>query len=112
MNAYIVQERSGIMNPKLKKTTICLHISAIIYFLLATIIIGVTPTGLIFLAVFCIAMGVFVEIVINRLKQRKYWAWIAAIIICATYVPSIFIALGIIGLVGLFDESVRKDFNA
>ena len=62
------------------------------------------------MALFSIAIVIFVEIVIKSLKNNKFWAWVAGLIICGLYVPSLFIILGIIGLVGLLDKDVRKDF--
>lgn len=114
------------MNPKLNKTIIVLHISAVIYFLLGILflifpflLVGEmgpeTPDTFIkmmwvFSGLFMIAMGVFIEIVVKSLKNNKFWAWIAGLIICGLYIPSIFIFLGIIGLIGLLDKDVRKDF--
>jgi hypothetical protein len=44
-----------------------------------------------FLALVSIGIGVFVEIVINGLKKNKFWAWIAGLILCGGYVPSLFV---------------------
>ena len=111
------------MNQKLGKTIIVLHISAVFYFLsgiLFLILPFVLPNILeeeIFLtimfvitALFSIAIGIFVEIVIKSLKNNKFWAWVAGLIICGLYIPSLFIVLGVIGLIGLLDRDVRKDF--
>ena len=103
------------MNPKLNKTIIILHISAVIYFLLGIAFLTILPkyvyiAGASFVALFSIGIGVFVEIVVNGLKNNKFWAWVAGLIICGLYVPSFFIILGIIGLIGLLDKDVRKDF--
>ena len=102
------------MNPKLNKTIIILHISAVIYFLLGIALLTVLSRyirfGASIIALVSIGMGVFVEIVIKGLKDNKFWAWVAGLIICGIYVPSLFIILGIIGLIGLLDKEVRKDF--
>jgi len=105
------------MNPKLNKTIIVLHISAVIYFLLGIALLTLTilpryiPYGaLLLIALVSIAIGVFVEIIIKGLKDNKFWAWVAGLIISGLYVPSLFIILGIIGLIGLLDKEVRKDF--
>ena len=63
-----------------------------------------------FIALVSIGMGVFVEIVIKGLKDNKFWAWVSGLIICGFYIPSLFIILGIIGLIGLLNKEVRKDF--
>jgi len=101
------------MNPKLNKTIIVLHISAVIYFLLGIALLTVLkyyiPFGA-FIALISIGMGVFVEVIIKGLKDNKFWAWVAGLIICGLYVPSLFIILGIIGLIGLLDKEVRKGF--
>ncbi len=119
------------MNPELKKTIICLRISSIIYFLLgfAFLFFFVTLSHEIFPEVnantakligvftalvsfiFTVGIGIFVEIVIHGLKKTKYWSWIAAIILTATYIPSLFIILGIIGILGLLNKSVVADFQ-
>lgn len=111
------------MNQKLNKTIIVLHISAVIYllagvmllifsFFLPSVLDGEPffKTTFVLSAVLSIAFGIFVEIVIKSLKKHKFWAWITGIIICGLYIPSIFIILGIIGLVGLLNKDVRTDF--
>ena len=118
------------MNPKLKKTILCLRISSVFYFVLGTLIaslllffskkmFGEHPTGdtlgglitAIFMAILSLAMAIFVEFVIHGLKKTKYWAWIAGVILTAMYIPSLFIILGIIGILGLLDKSVMSDFQ-
>src|SRR3989344_678736 len=101
------------MNPKLNKTIVVLHISAAIYLVLSIASLTVSPKYLPFLAPYIalfIGMGVFVEIVIKGLKDNKYWAWIAGLVVCGLYIPSIFIVCGIIGLIGLLNKEVRTDF--
>ena len=108
-----------MMNPKLKKTIIVLHISAILYFLAGigsfALLIYLSKEVLVsyilsVVTAFSIIIGIFVEIVVSELKEGKLWAWVAAVILCMTYLLSIFIILGIIGLVGLLHEDVRNDF--
>lgn len=103
------------MNPKLNKTIVVLHITAVIYFLLGIALLTIFPRyayipGASFIALVSIGFGVFVEIIVNGLKNNKFWAWVAGLIICGLSVPSLFIILGIIGLIGLLDKDVRKDF--
>ena len=57
-----------------------------------------------------LAFGIFVEYVTKELKKNKFWAWIVAIIISGIYIPSIFIILGIIGLLGLVHKNTRTAF--
>jgi len=103
------------MNPKLKKTIVVLHISAVIYFLLAisliTVLAPYLPGRYSSIAGFVIIWGIFIEVVIKGLKDNKYWAWIAGIIISGLQIPSILIILGIIGLIGLVDKETRDAFN-
>jgi len=117
------------MHPKLNKTIIVLHIMAVIYFLIVlAVIVFLISFSLIvdemepeipltflkitalFTVLLSIASGVFIEIVIKNLKNNQFWAWVAAVIICGLYIPSLFIILGIIGLKGLLDKEVRKEF--
>ena len=116
-------EEDRIMNQKLGKTIIVLHISTVVYVLSGILLLilpfllpNIPEEGtfltimLVFMALFSIAIGIFVEIVIKSLKNNKFWAWVAGLIICGLYIPSLFIVLGIIGLIGLLDRDVRKDF--
>ena len=57
------------------------------------------------------AWAIFVEIVIKGLKNGKKWAWIMGIVISAIQIPSIFIVLGIIGLITLLDKEVVASFQ-
>ena len=109
------------MNPLLKPTTICLRISSIIYFLLGLIfvplivLVGMEEPVLAFMFIFffffTVAIGVFIEVVIAGLKKHKSWTWMAALILCIMYIPSAFVVLGVIGIIPLFKEEVKKDFN-
>ena len=68
--------------------------------------------GFVFLFVFLsLGMAIFIEIVCRHLKQGKYWAWIAALILCGLYVPSLFIVLGIVGLLSLLKPETRAFFG-
>jgi hypothetical protein len=119
------------MLPQLRKTIIVFHISAIIYFLLslasfgflffapwifpdenymtALILTGIFTTLLVFTAFIC---GAGLELVIWGLKRTRYWAWITGLIIAGLFIPSGFIVLGIIGLLGLVNKDVIATFEA
>lgn len=128
-----------IIHPKLQLAIIVLHIRAIINIALGLgiILLSIILSGIIILAgntqqdvgisiatvlfvlmmfgmiaVVCLAMGVFEEIVIRDLKRSKTWAWIAALIISILNIPSIYLILGILGLVGLLDKEVSAQFNS
>lgn len=121
------------MNPKLKKTLTVLQISSIIYFAFALLlpILYLSFPQIIFhqaqnqqliqmaamfsaafTFVFCAGLGIFVQFIIRGLKKTKYWAWIAGLIITGLYIPSLFIILGIIGILGLLDKSVIDEFQS
>jgi len=102
-----------MINPKLKKTIVVLHISAVIYILLGILLLTILAdyfAGGFLLVFVSFGMAIFVEIVIKGLKQEKFWAWVTSVVICSIYIPSGFIIFGIIGLVGLLNKDVRKDF--
>lgn len=114
---------------ELRKTVIVFHISSALYFLLGLIFLAVPlivymttnkwgtndVITAVFLAIFVVvsfACGIFVEIVISQLKKGKRWAWIAGLIIAALYVTSLFLPLGVIGLVGLLNARTMSAFHA
>lgn len=126
---------SGTMiHPKLKKTIVALHINAVlnvlvgIAFLTATILMGVfvgddffssqddIMSSVIvllyfsFVAAILFGSAIFIEVVIFHLKHQRYWAWIAAIILCGINLPSIYFVLGLVGLFGLADKIVARQF--
>lgn len=117
---------------KLKYATIALHISAGLYVLLgcACIVLGLTimliPSDtqfelsnegfgfFIFMMVyafFIFAFAVFVEIIVHYLHKKKYWAWIAGIIIGGMYLPSLFLPLGVLIFIGLLDKNVQDQIK-
>lgn len=111
------------MKHKIHYATICLHISAVLYLLLGSLMIPLFgllvfeemgALGWIFGAfsfLFCLALVVGIEIVVYGLGRRKYWAWIAGLCIFATYAPSLFLPLGVLGLWGLLDKGSMAEFG-
>lgn len=115
----------------LKNALICLRISEGLYVLLAILfgILGaggmfgmpanapdstemVFVWGMVFFFVFIsLGMAVFIEIICRHLKQGRYWAWIAGLILCGIYIPSLFIILGIVGLLGLLKPDTKTYFQ-
>ena len=55
--------------------------------------------------------AVFTEIVVRALNRRKFWAWVAGLCISGVYVPSLFLPLGVMGLMGLLDPASRAAFG-
>jgi hypothetical protein len=112
------------MAPKtMKLVTIPIRISSVIYAIFglgsfALLLIPLTTESnaeilamriiLSLMFVMCAGLVVFLEIVIRALKGGKYWAWIAGICIAGLYIPSIFMVLGIIILVGLLNNEVKS----
>ena len=99
---------------EVKKAIIVLHISAILYFVIGLFMVFIlddlTITAKFVVLLLVGGMGIFVEIIINGLKRKKFWAWVAGTIVCSLYIPSAFIVFGIIGLVGLLNKKVRCEF--
>lgn len=89
-----------------------LQISAFIYILVGTAFLAAALGGVgtfppfagFFMFFFCLALAAALEFVISGLKRRKYWAWLTGLIILGIYIPSLFLPLGIVGLIGLLDQ--------
>lgn len=69
---------------------------------IAFIILGFASLGA------CLGMAVFAGVVAWQLGERKFWAWICALILGGLYVPSLFIVLGVLVLLG----ALRRDVVA
>lgn len=93
----------------------CLHISAILYLLVAVLFVFfLVDEGLllaIFFSGFCVALSVAVELIAAGLQRRKFWAYIASMCVFTTYIPSLFLPLGVLGLWGLLDPGSRSVFG-
>ena len=112
------------MIPKsMKMVTIPIHISAVLYSLIALgslAILFIPMPGeddidlfvlRITWGIMCIvsvALVIFLEIVVMALKKGHFWAWIAGICIAGLYIPSGFMILGIIMLIGLLREEITE----
>lgn len=98
----------------------CLHISAALYLVVGILVFPLLLTGdgrrpaqpaVIFLAAFCWALSIGVEVVAAGLRRRKFWAWVAGLCVFGMYVPSLFFPLGALGLWGLLDAGSRAEFG-
>lgn len=101
------------MPKRLGMTIVCLHISAVLYVAIGILMYMLLQEQVllaVLFAVFSIALAVGVEVVVSGLKNKRFWAWVAGIIICGTYVPSLFMILGALGLWGLLDSETRAVF--
>ncbi len=113
--------------PPLGMITIPLYISAALYFLIG---IGGFLILLVFLAsadqrgewlillffgiagiFICLALSAFIVFFTGKLKKRKKWAWIAAIVFGVLYAPSAFIFLGVPILLGALKSDVQDWFT-
>jgi hypothetical protein len=86
--------------PRLRMTIICLRISTVIYVLLGVAAVVFIPEriiGIIMLFV-SLACAAGVELVIYGLKNYRHWGWIAGLIVCILYIPSVFVILGGLGM--------------
>ena len=103
---------------------VCLHISAVLYLLLGfalpvllTLADGgdlevATTTGVsVFLFMFCALIAVGVEIVAYGIHKRRFWGWVAGLIVFGIYAPSLFMPLGALGLWGLLAAGSRAEFG-
>lgn len=110
------------MNSKLRLALLGLRISTILYYL---IMLGclvwafMSPIGdesdhtilAWVLFFFLVPLMIFLEVLIIQLKKRRYWSWIAGLVVAALYAPSLFMPLGIMIFVGLLSKEVRDEFE-
>ena len=109
------------MPGSLRWTTVSFHVSAVIFFLCglslfvfdatfpgsdgatlaAKVILGVLGLGFIVLA-----FGV--EVLVSRLKTARKWAWFVGLLLAILYAVSLFLPLGVFGLIGLLSERTRR----
>ena len=104
---------------------VSLHISAVLYVLLGLILPTVLSSDSasqhnagavgaifgIFIAAFCMVLAAGVEVVAYGIHKRRFWGWIAGLIVFGIYTPSLFFPLGVLGLWGLFAAGSRSEFG-
>ena len=113
-----------LMPKPLRISLVCLHICAALYG-----IFGIALTYFAYLAdpakalpgasrimgisigIFFVLFAVTIELIVKGLKNRRYWAWIGAIIFCALSIPGVLILPGILGLRGLLVRETRILFQ-
>lgn len=107
------------MNHRVGVATTCLHLSAALYVLIGICLFWLLssqqeshefPLGAVVLML-CLVLAAGIEYVAYGLNQRKFWAWVAGLIIFGLYVPSAFLPLGGFGLWGLLDKGTRAEFS-
>ncbi len=99
-----------------KSSIICLHIIAVLNFLLLLLVIryAAVTFSLLELQVIIIAVVITIiaaEIIVRGLKKEKYWGWVASIIFFGMNIPSLFIVVSIIGLIGLFKKETVATYT-
>ena len=117
------------MNSKLKLAIIGIRISSILYFIIMLFCLfvifmhseslesesldedGITVVMLWVMAILAMLIAAFLEVVIVYLRKRKFWAWIAGLVVAGIYVPSLFLPLGILIFIGLLAKSSRQEFG-
>src|SRR5258708_18611974 len=97
---------------------VCLHISAVLYLVVGLamfpLLAGEDDSSTAIASAWfllCLMMIVGVEFTVYGLKRRRFWAWVAGICIFGMYLPSLFLPLGALGLLGLLDEGSRRQFG-
>lgn len=100
---------------------VCLHISAVIYLLLGVLMFplfsampemeGMATPFAVGMLVFCALLAIGIEVVVAGLKRRKFWAWVAGLVIFGLYLPSLFLPLGAFGMWGLLDKGSQAQFG-
>jgi hypothetical protein len=101
------------MTHKLKFAYVSLHIMTGLYVLFALIGIGAffdasMPPFLVWLYMSLFAaFAIGNELVVRGLKQRKFWAWVTALVLSAGSI----LPLGIFGLYGLLAAGSRAEFG-
>ncbi|MDY3557356.1 hypothetical protein R5W24_006545 [Gemmata sp. JC717] len=103
------------MRHRIGLAVVCLHISAALYVLIGFVVFALCRLDLLPVAigmlVFCFAIAIGVEAVAWGLRRRKRWAWITALCLFVLYVQSVFLPLGVLGLLGLLDGGSRAVFG-
>jgi hypothetical protein len=110
------------MKSKVNLAILAIRISTVIYFLIGIVFLilaFVVPPDTegwskwmgFFMAGFCVPFIIFLEVLIIYLRKRKFWAWVAGLIVGALYAPSLFLPLGVMILIGLLSESSRNEFG-
>lgn len=110
------------MKSKVHLAILAIRISTVIYALLALVFVVLTfvlPTDTdgwspfmgYFMAAILVPFIVFLEILITALRKRRFWAWIAGLIVASMYVPSLFLPLGIMLFIGLLSNESRSEFG-
>lgn len=112
-------DKRGKMNSKVNLAILGIRISTIIYYLIILgclvstfFVSGVDLVLPIVLATITLPFVIFLEILIIHIRKRKYWAWIAGLIVGGLYIPSLFFPFGAMIFIGLLTNASRKEFES
>jgi len=72
---------------------------------------GIAYVFFLLFGLFSVALGAFCILIAGKVKQRKKWAWIAAIVFGGMFTPSAFFFLGIPILIGCLKPEVSGWIN-
>ena len=113
---------SAINKNRIPIAILCLHIAAILYVLISGYLFfnslkiygleggqGVVFISIIYIIV-CLGIAALNEVVARAIKKRRFWGWVAGIILFGLYIPSPFLPLGGFGLWALLTPNSRKVF--
>ena len=106
--------------------TLSLHISAVLWAVLAGLLaampFGADPPTLggiaigngtaYLLAALALALAILSRLVIRGLRDDRRWAFKTGIVLFVLYLPSWFLPLGVVGLLGLLSKGSRMRFEA
>ena len=111
------------MKSRVGVALVCLHISALLYLLLglaSPLLLTLDDTGSaggaaatgasVVLFIFCALIAVGVEIVAYGIHKRRFWGWVAGLVVFGIYLPSLFMPLGALEFWGLLASGSRAEF--
>lgn len=109
------------MGSQTRLATLAIRISLVIYYLILAgcILMAVmfrgdpeVPAVLLWMpAGVLLPFIVFLECLLRALRKRKFWAWVAGLIVGALYAPSLFLPMGVMILVGLLKRESMLEFG-
>ena len=100
----------------MKYALLSLKITFVFYYVFAgVLLLGIlipetSGVGMAFLSFAAGILGFAVTKVHSGLAQKKYWAWVASIIISGLSLFSLFFPIGLMGLIGLLNKETRQAF--
>lgn len=110
------------MNHKITTAIVCLRISQVFYILIGVgvpMLMTLLDEDPIVVGIFSAVMGITtlsilvgLEVLIYGLKKRKKWSWIVGLIVFGLYIPSLFLPLGVIGMIAMMKPETQRVLGA